>query len=106
LAKPRRTRHDGPSDGVLVAALIARDFEDDSAWLAVPVAGPWIGIANQTPDEPWFFVFDGLLQLGGAALVSGALLYPERTLGPASSDAPIGTRLTVAKQQLVLSGRF
>jgi len=68
--------------GLSIAALT--DFDNQSGWLAVPIAGPWITLAarrkchddsfgncTDTADRALdiYLVFDGLIQTAGAALL-------------------------------------
>jgi len=63
-------------------ALGERDrFQNESAWLAAPVVGPWGALAAR--GGSWELVGDGVLQSGGALIAVGSFLYPRRVLGPA-----------------------
>jgi hypothetical protein len=67
---------------------IAKDWEGQTGWLAVPLAGPWIALGSgwdlERPSAE-VIALDGVVQASGGLLLAGAFAYPRRILGPAQS---------------------
>jgi hypothetical protein len=80
-----------------VTAAVMSEGDDQSGYLAIPVLGPWLMIAtggtkdectndgdltsceNKAPERG-LVVFDGLVQLGGAAMIASGFLFPSKHL--------------------------
>lgn len=65
-------------------------FAEERAWLAAPVAGPWVVLASKSDVSQWGMVADGITQVGGGLIIVGAFVYPRRVLGP-----PRATRIRI-----------
>ncbi len=95
----------GASYAGAIGGAAASDFRSDTAWLAVPVFGPWISIARGTTLNAWGLSLDGLAQLGGATLVAAGFVYPRRVLGPAQGGLRVD-RVTVGRSTIAVGGSF
>ena len=95
----------GVSYGLAGAAAAEDSFGDESHWLGVPLAGPWIVMSHG--DSTGALALDGIAQVGGVALVAGSFMFPERTLGPARAELPtLRLRVGRASSDVVLGLKF
>jgi hypothetical protein len=62
-------------------------FRGESAWLAVPVAGPTISMARNPKDANWALAIDQIAQLGGVVLVVAGSVELYRYSSPSLSIA-------------------
>jgi hypothetical protein len=96
----------GVSYGLACAAAAHDSFGDESDWLGVPLAGPWI-VMSHGDASGGALALDGIAQVGGVALVAGSFMFPERTLGPARAELPtLRLRVGRASSDVMLGMRF
>lgn len=81
-------------------------FAEERAWLAAPVAGPWIVLASKSDVSQWGMVADGIAQAGGGLIIVGSFVYPRRVLGPPRADRVRIETVSVRPGWLGLSGSF
>jgi hypothetical protein len=55
----------------------AGSLDEDNRWLYIPIAGPWVTLADSSDGEGdasdrWLLAFDGIAQAAGVAMVATA----------------------------------
>ncbi len=70
----------GATYSLNLSVAMGTDFKGDAAWLALPVFGPWILMAEASGENAdtgrSLLFFDGLVQAAGAAMLAVGLWYP------------------------------
>ncbi|HEV8244443.1 MAG TPA: hypothetical protein VGP93_01615 [Polyangiaceae bacterium] len=77
----------GVAYGLVLYMPIHDGFRGESAWLAVPVAGPTISMARNPKDANWALAIDQIAQLGGVVLVVAGSVELYRYSSPSLSIA-------------------
>ncbi len=93
----------GASYAVCAGGAAAQDFEGRTGWLLVPVAGPFIALAERAEANSWALAMAGVAQGAGSALVVYGFVHPRRVMGTPTSRR-VGLRVGWSTVQLV--GRF
>lgn len=81
-------------------------FAEERAWLAAPVAGPWVVLASKTDVSTWGMVADGIAQAGGGLIIVGSFVYPRRVLGPPRAQRVRIETVSMHPRGVGLSGSF
>lgn len=70
----------GAAYGLALYLPVSQGFRGDGTWLAVPMIGPFVAMADR-PDDVGYsgLVFDGIGQLGGAVLFGAGIAESTRT---------------------------
>ncbi len=76
----------GVAYGAALVTAGQEGFRDNTGWLAIPAAGPWISLWAGSDVAGWALAADGIAQLGGGALITMGFANPETTLGPAQAS--------------------
>lgn len=75
----------GVAYGAAMVTAGRNGFRDDTGWLALPVAGPWVSLWGGSTLSGWALAADGIAQLGGGTLLTMGFASPRTTLGPAQA---------------------
>lgn len=81
-------------------------FAEERAWLAAPVAGPWVVLASGSDVSSWGMVADGITQAGGALIIVGSFVYPRRVLGPPRAGRVRLETVSLRPGSIELTGSF
>lgn len=98
----------GVAYGAAVVVGARRGFENDTGWLVLPAAGPWITLWGGTEVPGWALAADGVAQLAGASLFVLGFTNSRLVLGPASArgSASTSAKLRVVPGRMLLEGSF
>ena len=83
----------------------AASLDDENRWLYIPVAGPWVTLADgsdEDDDDQWLLAFDGIAQAAGVALVATAYFRERRQRYIEKRF----TRFAVTPRSIGVVGRF
>lgn len=85
----------------------AGSLDEDKRWLYIPVAGPWISLADSSDgdgdtSDRWLLAFDGIAQAAGVAMVATAYfrMRHQRYIDKRFS------RMAVTSRSISFVGRF
>ncbi|MDX2090019.1 MAG: hypothetical protein SFX73_19335 [Kofleriaceae bacterium] len=91
----------------LTIGFAAGSLDEDNRWLYIPLAGPWITLADTNDGEGnngdrWLLAFDGIAQAAGVAMVATAYFQNRR----ARYINKRFTRLAVTPRSISVAGTF
>lgn len=83
----------------------AASLDDENRWLYIPVAGPWVALADghdEDDDDQWLLAFDGIAQAAGVAMIATAYFRERRQRYVEQRF----TRFAVTPRSIGFVGRF